>query len=97
VQRPADPRAIRRHVVVDGQVQGVFFRATCAREARGRRLAGWVRNRPDRRVEAVFEGDAASVDALVAWCRSGPAGATVDQVEVWSEPVEGLADFRIAG
>jgi acylphosphatase len=94
----ADPSPpVRSRVVVDGQVQGVFYRVTCAREAAARGLAGWVRNRPDGRVEAVFEGDDGAVEVLVDWCRHGPPGAAVDQIEVWREPAEGLDEFRIIG
>ena len=87
----------RRHVVVGGRVQGVFFRDTCRREALSRGVAGWVRNRPDGRVEAVFEGRASALDAMVAWCRLGPPAASVDDVEVVEEPVEGIVGFRISG
>jgi acylphosphatase len=85
----------RARVVVSGRVQGVFFRATCAREARAGGLGGSVRNRPDGRVEAVFEGEDAAVDRLVAWCRRGPDGAAVADVEVTSEPLEGESIFRV--
>jgi acylphosphatase len=88
---------MRRRVFVAGRVQGVFFRATCAREAARRDVHGWVRNAPDGRVEAVFEGSDEAVAALVAWCRHGPPGAAVDEVEVRPEPLEGLDDFRIIG
>ena len=87
----------RRHVVVRGRVQGVWFRGTCAREAEERGLAGWVRNREDGAVEAVFEGRADAVAVLVAWCRLGPAGARVEGVEVASEAPVGERDFRIVG
>jgi acylphosphatase len=60
-------------------------------------VAGWVRNRPDGAVEAVFEGEAADVEALVELCREGPRGAEVERVDVASESPEGLADFRVAG
>jgi acylphosphatase len=85
----------RVHVVVSGRVQGVFFRASCAEEARARGLAGWVRNRPDGRVEAAFEGADAQVDAIVAWCRTGPPHARVDDVEVVPEAPTGESDFRV--
>ena len=86
---------IRRRVVVRGTVQGVFFRASCQREAYTRGVAGWVSNRPDGAVEAVFEGDAAAVEALVAWCRQGQPHAAVTGVEVASEEPEGLAGFGV--
>jgi acylphosphatase len=62
----------------------------------GRRLAGWVRNAPDGTVEAAFEGDDERVASMIEWCRRGPAGATVEDVEVsWVEP-EGEGGFSIA-
>jgi len=88
---------VRRRVRVWGSVQGVFFRATCAREAARRDVAGWVRNLPDGSVEAVFEGEAHAVEAMIGWCRRGPDGAHVDGVESFEEPPERLEGFRIAG
>jgi acylphosphatase len=85
----------RRHVVVHGRVQGVFFRDSTQKEASSRGLAGWVRNRDDGTVEAVFEGDPDAVEALVEFCRSGPSRADVDQVEVDEEEPEGLKDFDV--
>ena len=94
---PTDPVIVRRRVRVWGSVQGVFFRATCAREASRRGLAGWVRNVADGSVEAVFEGEAEAVDAMTAWCRRGPRGARVDGVEAAEEPPEGREGFEITG
>jgi len=85
----------RVRVVVTGRVQGVFFRAACAREARARGVAGWVRNREDGGVEAAFEGGDGDVDALVAWCRNGPRHAVVDSVEVRSEDLAGERSFEV--
>lgn len=78
-----------------GRVQGVGFRASVQRTAATCGLAGWVRNRPDGGVEAVFEGTPDAVDALVRFCREGPRGASVASVEVAEEPPEGLARFEI--
>lgn len=86
---------IRRRVVVSGRVQGVAFRAATQRRAGAGAVAGWVRNLADGRVEAVFEGDAAAVEALVAWCHGGPSLARVDRVDVLDEAPEGLPDFRV--
>ena len=83
--------------MVHGWVQGVFFRDSCRREAAVGGAAGWVRNRNDGAVEAVFEGPAAVVEALVAWCRHGPPRARVDQVDVVDEAPEGLTGFRVKG
>lgn len=85
----------RARVVVTGVVQGVFFRGTCRREALNHGLVGWVRNKPDGSVEAVFEGPGAEVDALVRWMRQGPRHAHVETVEVTMEEPEGLSGFRI--
>ena len=85
----------RRHVVVRGRVQGVFFRDSCRREARGRGVTGWVRNSADGSVEAVFEGRADAVDDMVAWVHEGPPHATVAGVSVRTERPEGLSDFQV--
>ena len=86
----------RRHLVVHGHVHGVFFRDTCRRQAEARGVAGWIANRPDGAVEAVFEGKADDVDALVEFCRQGPRGAEVRSVDETSEEPEGLSGFRIS-
>ena len=86
---------IRRRLLVHGRVQGVGFRYSVARAAQTRGLAGWVANRPDGTVEAAFEGEPEAVDALVRFCREGPRGAVVDDVEVVEEQPEGLRGFGI--
>jgi acylphosphatase len=80
---------------VQGRVQGVFFRDSCARQARSAGVAGWIRNRSDGAVEAHFEGLEPVVDRLVAWCRQGPARATVTGVDVREDSPAGLEGFRI--
>ena len=86
---------IRRRVWVSGRVQGVAFRASTRRAAQAAGVEGFVRNLADGRVEAVFEGEAAAVDGLLAWCREGPRGARVERVEVREETPEGLSGFAI--
>jgi acylphosphatase len=86
---------IAKRVLVDGHVQGVFYRDSCAREARRHGLAGWVRNRADGRVEAWFEGDAQAVEKLVTWCREGPRHAEVTGVDVEEAEPASLDAFRI--
>lgn len=86
---------IRTHVIVNGVVQGVFFRDTCRRTASRLGVAGWVRNRHDGAVEAVFEGADDQVRAMVDWCRSGPPMARVEHLEAHIETPEGLASFEI--
>lgn len=72
------------HLVITGRVQGVGYRAWTAEVARMHRLTGWVRNRRDGSVEAVFAGPAETVDAMLAECRSGPPSARVDDIQVTS-------------
>lgn len=88
---------IRRRVEVDGRVQGVFFRDTCRREATSAGLAGWVRNLPDGRVEAAFEGPADAVERMVGWCRHGPPRATVTATRTHVEEPTGEQGFRVVG
>ena len=83
--------------MVEGFVQGVGFRFAVERAAQSHGVAGWVRNRSDGRVEAVFEGERADVEALVDFCRRGPRGADVERVDVTAESAEGLAGFRVTG
>ena len=89
-------------MIVQGHVQGVFFRettrrraGTAASEAGAHRPLAWVRNLPDGRVEAVFEGEREAVDTLVAYVREGPRGARVEWVDVEAEEPEGLSGFEI--
>ncbi len=87
--------AERCRVVAHGNVQGVFFRESTRVEAERRGVAGWAENLADGTVEAVFEGDPAAVDALVEFVRRGPGHSTVDAVDVFSEPSEGVAGFSV--
>ncbi len=86
---------VRRRVRAAGRVQGVFFRDSVRREADRRGVAGWARNNGDGTTEAVFEGSAEAVDAMVAFVRSGPGHAEVSAVEIEDEPVEGLSGFSV--
>jgi acylphosphatase len=88
---------IRRKIVVQGHVQGVFFRETTRRRAEALQVSGWVRNRADGSVEAVFEGEPESVERLIRFCENGPRGARVDWIDISAETPEGLAGFRING
>jgi len=86
----------RANAVIRGRVQGVFFRAETAEAAGREGVSGWVRNRPDGTVEAVFEGEESRVKAVLDWCRKGPPLSRVEEVEVSWEPFQGeFADFRI--
>jgi len=86
----------RVHLFASGQVQGVFYRAECAKQARALGLGGFVRNLRDGRVEAAFEGPPDKVDKMVKWCREGTAWAEVKDLEVTSEAPKGESDFKVA-
>ena len=84
-------------MIVHGHVQGVFFRETTRRRAESAAVTGWVRNRGDGSVEAVFEGEREAVERLISFCEKGPRGAQVDWVDVIAEDPEGLSGFSIGG
>jgi len=87
---------VRAHVIITGRVQGVFFRTETQDEAIRKGMTGWVRNMPDGRVEAVFEGEKDNVEKLIEFCRRGPPGARVTKVEVvWENYMGEFRDFRI--
>ncbi len=86
----------RAHVFVSGRVQGIFFRFETRRLARRLGVAGWVRNRRDGRVEAVFEGEKEAVERMVEFCRHGPSGARVTNAEIrWEEPTGEFEEFNV--
>lgn len=77
-------------------MQGVFFRANAAKQGRGLGLTGWVRNLPDGRVEATFEGEENSIEKMLAWCRTGTPPARVDHLLSEEEsPTGEFTDFEI--
>ena len=86
----------RMRVLVSGTVQGVWFRESTRAEADRLGVAGWVRNLADGRVEAVFEGPALGVEAMVAWCHRGPKAASVERVQAEPEEPQGeRGPFRV--
>jgi len=86
---------VRTRVVLQGVVQGVYFRESTRRMADDFEVSGWVRNLHDRRVEAVFEGEPEAVEGMVAWAHIGPAHASVESIERYVETPEGLAGFVV--
>lgn len=81
---------------MSGHVQGVFFRSTARDEAEVRNVSGWVKNLPDGRVEALFEGEKEAVEQLVEFCKKGPPNALVrDVAVVWEEYTAEFTGFRI--
>ena len=89
------PAVVRVHAVVSGRVQGVWYRESCRREAERLGVGGWVRNRPDGRVEIEAEGPRPAVDALLTWATHGPPRAIVDGVAVDDRPPQGESRFRV--
>ena len=79
----------RAHVLVSRMVQGIFFRSNTRHESDKRNITGWVRNLPDGKVEAIFEGEKNDVDELIKYCKEGPPGARVMKVEVYWENYSG--------
>lgn len=87
---------IRLHVFISGKVQGVFFRFHTMGRARSLGLKGWIRNLPDERVEAVFEGEKNKVEEMIGWCRKGPPSAEVSDLEVIEErPTKEFRSFEV--
>lgn len=88
--------AVRAHVTINGRVQGIFFRAYTQEHASRWGVTGWVRNRRDGKVEVVFEGEENKVKKMIDWCRKGPPGAHVTDVEVeWEEPSGEFTSFEV--
>lgn len=86
----------RVQVIISGYVQGVFFRSAIRNQARIHHLTGWVRNTPSGRVEALFEGDKDQIKEMIEFCRQGPPGARVGDVQLeWQEYNGGFSDFEI--
>jgi acylphosphatase len=79
----------RAHVIITGRVQGVFFRSSTQDEAVRLDLTGWVRNHPDGKVEALFEGEKKDIEEIIKWCHKGPPWALVKKVEVKWKPYKG--------
>jgi acylphosphatase len=83
------------HAYVSGRVQGVYFRQTTAEQAERLDLSGWVRNLDDGRVEVLFEGEAEAVRELAAWLQQGPERAEVSALELYEQPLQGIAGFLL--
>ncbi|MEW6424662.1 MAG: acylphosphatase [Bacillota bacterium] len=88
---------VRKHVLISGRVQGVYFRQYTRDAALAAGVTGWVRNRRDGRVEAVFEGEQEAVEKMIRWCRRGSPSSCVEHVEIHDEKYRGeFPDFQIA-
>ena len=87
---------VRAHVLVSGNVQGVFFRSNTRSHASMNQITGWVMNLPDGRVEVVMEGNKGRVETLIEFIRQGPAGASIDGLEIsWEKPTSKYNSFEI--
>jgi acylphosphatase len=92
-KRMVDTSPTRVHVLVSGQVQGVGYRLSTCKAADTLGINGWVKNLPDGRVEAVFEGAPELLEEMVRWCHKGPQMAIVQEVQVQYEEPEGIQGF----
>jgi len=87
---------VRAHIFISGMVQGVFFRSETRHEAKNRGVKGWVRNISDGRVEAVFEGEQENVKELIEFCKRGPPGARVTNVDIiWENYTGAFRNFEV--
>jgi len=87
----------RAHILVEGKVQGVYYRVSARKQARSLGLVGWVRNCPDGSVECVTEGERDKIEELAAWCRQGPAKSVVKEVTIkWADYQGEFSAFDIA-
>jgi len=87
--------SVRAHVFVEGRVQGVWFRHSTSRVADRLGINGWVRNLPDGRVEAVYEGPGSAVEEMLAWTKRGPERAHVNNLEIHDETPTGEQGFAV--
>ncbi len=86
----------RVHLYISGKVQGVYFRQGMKETAEKNNVKGWVKNLPDKKVEAVLEGEESNIDAVIDWSRFGPPGAVVEELKILNEnSSEMLSDFEI--
>ncbi|MCD6094796.1 acylphosphatase [bacterium] len=86
----------RAHVFIKGRVQGVFFRQGTYEKAMELGISGWVRNLPDGRVEAVFEGEEEKVNKIIQWAKEGPPIAEVEEIDIkWEKPTGEFDGFQI--
>ena len=87
---------VRAHVFISGRVQGIFFRSETRNEAKKLGVKGWVRNLPDGRVEAVFEGEQENAKKLIEFCKRGPPGARVTNMDViWENYTGEFRNFEV--
>jgi acylphosphatase len=92
--RRVSPDTIRRHLIVHGMVQGVFYRDSTREAAENEGVGGWAANRDDGTVEVVLEGASEAVESVIGYCRTGPMSADVTSVDVTEEEPEGLSGFE---
>lgn len=95
LNNPQQSATVCAHVWISGKVQGVGYRLSAQSEALKRHIKGWIRNLPDGRVEALFEGEQAAVEQMIQWSYQGPAAAVVKDVEVEYELPQGCSEFQV--
>lgn len=94
--RKTEDKMARAHLFIYGRAQGIGFRFSTSRKAHRLGIFGWVRNLPDGRLEAIFEGEKGKIEEIVQWAKTGPIGARVDNVEIeWQKYTGEFANFEI--
>ena len=83
------------HLLISGQVQGVYYRASAKEQADRLKLTGWVKNTPEGHVEITVSGESPALEQFIAWCRQGPPHALVSHVERRTLPDAVFPDFSI--
>lgn len=96
LNNPQQNATVCAHVWISGKVQGVGYRPSAQSEAVKRDIKGWIRNLPDGRVEALFEGEKTAVEQMIQWSHQGPAAAVVKDVNVEYETSQGYSEFQVA-
>jgi len=96
MENKKDKQLVRVHILISGFVQGVCFRAEAKYNAQKFNIKGWIKNRPDGKVEILLEGKKENVDKIIDWCRIGPSGAVVSDVSIeWQKYLGEFEDFSV--
>ena len=89
-------KMVQANLIISGKVQGVFYRASCQEAAMRLGLKGWVKNLPTSQVEVLVQGEKEKIEKLIAWCKKGPSGAKVTDINVgWLDSERDFSSFEV--